>query len=167
MTQTRRKRGIPALRLLFDEPLSGKVARALGVLDFHVIRVGQEWAPPYGASDTVIVEFARQRNQVIVTSNHDMMTLCHEESVPFVWLDPRGKQLHLEEQVLLVFKQIREWDRLFAEGAECVRAMRTKCEAMPAEEAARLVTNRMRKLEQRQRKKQAKETQKERLAGMD
>lgn len=50
----------------------------------------------------------------MVTSNHDMMTLCDELGQQFVWIDPRGRQLERPDQVLLVFSQISEWARILA-----------------------------------------------------
>ena len=69
---------------------------------------------PGGSTDRVVVEFALRTNQVIVTKNHDMMTICAELGQRFVWLDPLGKGLSREHQVVLVFQQVRDWERCLA-----------------------------------------------------
>ena len=137
---------------MWDELLSHKVPRALRVLGFNTTYVGavDDGAPPRQATDAEVIEFARRTNQVIVTSNHDMMLLCHEAGQPFVWIDPRGRQLQLEEQVLLCFRQVRDWDDILASG-NCVHAMRTKAVLISSAEAARLATQRFRALRRRQR----------------
>lgn len=156
MTTTRAQRR-PWVRLLWDENLSSLVPQALRVLRFHTTWVGSvdDDAPPRGSSDADVVEFAQKTNQVIVTSNHDMMTLCDELGQRFVWLDPKGKTLAREAQVLLVFQQIAMWEQLLLEHPEmCVHAHRTSCKAIASEDAARLATNRMRKILRRKRPNQ-------------
>ncbi len=84
----------PRVRLIWDELLSHRVPRALRELGFNTTYVGatSDGAPPRRSSDAVVIEFARRTNQVIVTSNHDMMLLCDEAGQRFVWMDPRGRQ---------------------------------------------------------------------------
>lgn len=157
MTTTRSRRHRPRIRLLWDENLSSLVPKALRVLDFRTTWVGAEddGAPPQGSSDADVVEFAKRTNQVIVTSNHDMMTLCDELGQRFVWLDPRGRTLAREAQVLLVFQQIAAGEQLLIEQpGTCIHARRTGCKAIAAGEAARLATNRMREIQRRSRRKQ-------------
>jgi predicted nuclease of predicted toxin-antitoxin system len=111
-------------------------------------------APPSGSTDQVVVDYALRTNQIIVTQNHDMMTLCHEQDQRFVWVDPRGRHLTREQQVVLVFTQIRRWDEILADGRLCVRALRTTARAVTAAEAARLARERMRRIERRPRRSQ-------------
>lgn len=154
MTKTRAQRR-PQIRLLWDENLSSLVPQALRVLGFRTTWVGSldDGAPSRGSSDAAVVEYSQKTNQVIVTSNHDMMTLCDELGQRFVWLDPRGKTLAREAQVLLVFQQIATWEKLLLEQPGiCVHARRTACEAIASGEAARLATNRMRKILRRERR---------------
>lgn len=146
--------GRPRIRLIWDELLSPKVADALRVLGFNVTRVGgsDPGVPPLRSSDEAVIAFAKTTNQIIVTSNHDMMTLCDEAGQRFVWIDPRGRQLGREAQVLLAFQQIRRWEELLVQHPDgCVRALRTKCEPIASSEAARLARQRMRSLERRRR----------------
>lgn len=145
----------PVVRLLWDEDLSPTVPQALRLLGFNTSHVGAEsdGAPGKGSTDEEVVAYAQRTNQIIVTKNHDMMTLCHELGQRFVWLDPRGKKLYREQQVLLVLAQIRRWQELLDESAgQCVRALRTKCERIDSAEAARLAKQRMRSLERKRRK---------------
>lgn len=142
----------PRIRLLWDENLSSLVPQALRALQFRTTWVGavDDGAPPQGSPDAVVVEFAQRTNQVIVTQNHDMMTLCDEVGQRFVWLDPRGKALAREAQVLVVFQQIAQWEQILLEQPEmCVRARRTGCSAIDSGEAARLARNRMREIRRR------------------
>ena len=157
MTTTRAQRHRPRIRLLWDENLSSLVPQALRVLGFRTTWVGatDDGAPAQGSSDAVVVEFAKRTYQVIVTSTHDMMTLCDELDQRFVWLDPKGKTLAREAQVLLVFQQIAEWERLLAEQPRmCIHARRTACKVIASGEAARLAANRMREIHRRTRRKQ-------------
>ena len=79
----------PQVRLIWDELLSHAVPRALHELGFKTTHVGANGAPERGSSDAQVIEFARKTNQIIVTSNHDMMMLCDEVGQHFVWIDPR------------------------------------------------------------------------------
>jgi hypothetical protein len=102
-----------------------------------------------------VLEHALRTNQVIVTSNHDMMMICAEAGQRFVWLDPRGRQYSRADQVLIVFTQIDQWGQILAQNStQCVRALRTKATAIDADEAARLARARMRDLRRRQRRRQ-------------
>ncbi len=108
--------------------------------------------PPQGSSDAEIVEFALRTNQVIVTSNHDMMLICEQEGQRFVWLDPRGRQLSQRQQVMICLTQIEDWEGILSRhNGVCVRALRTKASAIRASDAARLAGERMRRLERRKR----------------
>jgi predicted nuclease of predicted toxin-antitoxin system len=95
------------------------VPRALRVLGFSTTHVGNidDGAPARGSPDSDVLAFARQTNQTIVTSNHDMMLICNEADQRFVWLDPRGRQYSRVEQVLLVFSQIDQWEELLGSNA--------------------------------------------------
>lgn len=154
MTKTKAAKR-PQLRLLWDELLSVRVARALGELGFNVTWVGSDrhdGVPPKGSSDADVIEFAQRTNQVIVTSNHDMMLLCDEAGQRFVWIDPRGRQLDTEHQVLLCFSQIRRWQEILeSDPRACVRALRTKCEPIESGEAARLAGQRFKAIQRKQR----------------
>jgi predicted nuclease of predicted toxin-antitoxin system len=139
--------------------LSPKVPRALRVLGFATSHVGHDddGAPPRGSSDRDVLDYARHTTQIIVTSNHDMMLICAEAAQRFVWLDPRGRQYSRAEQVLIVFTQIEQWETLLHGDPDCcVRAMRTKCDAIEPAEAARLAHRRMRELRRRKRHGSAK-----------
>lgn len=157
MTETRAQRQRPRIRLLWDENLSSLVPKALRVLGFRTTWIGaaDEGVPPQGSSDAGVVEFARRTNQVIVTSNHDMMTLCDEVGQRFVWLDPKGRTLAREAQVLLVFQQIAKWEQiLLDQPGMCIHARRTSCKSISSSEAARLARNRMREIRRRALRKQ-------------
>lgn len=144
-----------AVRLLFDENLPWRVASALRELGFPVSYVGDDKASPAspgrGSADSVVLEHAERFNQIIVTSNLDMILLCAERNQPVVWIDPRGRQLRREDMVLLVFKNIRDWTQRFEDAADpvCLRAMRTRTETLGLQEAGRLARNRMSRISRR------------------
>ena len=98
-------------RFLWDELLSPRVPRAFRELGFATSHVGHEGddAPPRGSTDRVVIDYAERTNQIIVTSNHDMMLICAEAGQRFVWFDPRGRQYTRTDQVLVVFTQIERW----------------------------------------------------------
>jgi predicted nuclease of predicted toxin-antitoxin system len=141
--------------LLFDELLSWRVARALRELGIRASHVGHETdqAPPRGSDDAVVLAHARATNQVVVTSNHDMIILCAEENEAVIWIDPRGRQLKRTEFVPLVFSRVEEWQELLAgaDGPICVHVLRTKTEVLTLDRARHLVVQRMRRLQARKR----------------
>lgn len=134
--------------------LSPTVPKALRVLGFNTTHVGSvdDGVPPRGSKDEDILDYAKNANQIIVTSNHDMMTICAAAGERFVWLYPRGKKLSRLDQVLLVFRQIELWEQILTEYPQhCVHALRTKADPIDPEEAARLAARRMKDLERRKR----------------
>lgn len=154
MTKTKAAKR-PRIRLLWDELLSIRVAKALNALGFNVTWVGSDQydgVPPKGSSDAAVIEFAQRTNQVIVTSNHDMMLLCNEAGQRFVWIDPRRRRLTAEEQVLLCFSQMQRWQEILeSDPGACVRALRTKAEAIESSEAARLAGQRFKAIQRKKR----------------
>ena len=145
-----------SIRLIWDENLAPKVPRALRELGLRTTHVGhhEDGSPKRGSSDSEIIDYSLKSNQIIVTSNHDMMLLCAEAGQRFVWLDPRGNQLGGIEQTLLVLRQVQEWESILSSDEKvCVRAMRTKCERIDPGEAARLAGRRMKAIQKRQRAK--------------
>ena len=149
----------PSIRLIWDEQLTPKVPRALRELGLNATHVGNQMdgCPVKGSSDQEIIDYALKTNQIIVTSNHDMMLLCSEAGQRFVWLDPRGRQLGGVEQALLVLRQILAWENILESDPNiCVRAMRTKCEPINSAEAARLASQRMKTIQKRRRIKRVK-----------
>ena len=137
------------VRLLFDENLPWRVAAALQVLEFPVSYVGDDKAspasPPRGSSDQIVLEHAERVNQIVVTSNLDMILLCIERQQRVIWIDPRGSHLRREDLVILAFKNVSNWADCFqsADGPVCLRVMRTKTVAMGLNEADRRVRDRM------------------------
>jgi hypothetical protein len=101
----------------------------------------------------VVLAHARKTNQVIVTSNHDMIMLCAEEEESVIWIDPRGRQFRTVEFVPLVFQRVEEWQALLASAdvPVCVHVLRTKTEVLDLNRARHLVTQRMRRLQARKR----------------
>lgn len=138
--------------LLFDELLPWRVAAALRILEFKVSHVGMEeegaTAPPRGSSDEDVLQHAQRTNQIVVTSDLGMILLCAQAGQSVIWIDPRARQLRRAETVLLVFKQIHDWEEHLrqADGPICLRAMRTTTNPLALDEAARLVRNRMKRI---------------------
>ena len=136
-------------RLLFDENLSWRVASALRELEFSVSYVGDKSASPVsphrGSADEVVLNYAGKANQIIVTSNLDMILLCVERRQAVIWIDPWGRQFRREDLVLLVFRNINDWTERLGGASEpvCVRALRTKSETLELDEAGGRVRNRM------------------------
>ena len=149
-----------SIRLLFDENLPWKVAAALEILDFRATYVGNQHhanVPSRGSSDDEVLAYAQKANQVVVTSNHDMILLCAERQQSVFWIDPRGRQFRREELVLLVFKNISDWESRLREatGPVCSRAMRTKTTILSLGEAGRLAHQRMRRIAAAKRRKKS------------
>ncbi|MBV8984246.1 MAG: DUF5615 family PIN-like protein [Acidimicrobiia bacterium] len=146
------------MRLLFDELLPAKVARALRALGFRVSYVGadEDNQPARGSSDEEVLAHAQKTNQVVVTYNHDMLLLCAERNETVIWIDSRGRQLRFPAMARLAFDGIEEWERMIAAANEpiCVHALRTKNETLTLDRAAHLVHQRIRKLKARERKRQ-------------
>lgn len=134
------------------------MAAALSQLEFRSTYIGNQdhaGVPSRGSSDEEVLDFAQRTNQVVVTSNHDMILLCAESQQTVIWVDPRGRQFSREDLVLLVFKNISDWEERLnqAASAVCLRAMRTKTETLSLNEAGRLVQQRMRRISAAKRRK--------------
>ncbi|MYH44100.1 MAG: hypothetical protein F4017_01975 [Acidimicrobiaceae bacterium] len=148
-------RQVPGIRLLFDENLPWRVASALHELRFPVSYVGDNDASPAspdrGSSDAEVLDHAARFNQIIATSNLDMILLCVERDQSVVWIDPRGRQLRREDLALLVFKNVRDWAQRLDDAAEpvCLRAMRTRTDTLELSEAGRLARDRMSRMTRR------------------
>jgi hypothetical protein len=108
-----------------------------------------------------VLEHARRTNQIVVTSNHDMIVLCADEEAPVIWIDPRGRQFRRAEFVALVFGRIDEWQRMLADadGPVCLHIMRTKTEVLTLGRARHLVVQRMSRLRARKRSRARKAPQ--------
>ena len=145
---SRRER--PRLRLLFDELLPFRVARALNELGFRASYVGNQdhGQPRRGSSDKDVLRHAMSTGQIVVTSNHDMIILCHEQEQSVIWIDPHGRQYRHDELAASAFAGIAQWERLLSEATDpvCVRVLRTKVEIMPLARAASLSERRMRQI---------------------
>ncbi len=134
---------------MFDELLPWRVAKALQVLQFQVTYVGDEQSnppsPARGSSDEDVLAHSSKCNQIIVTSNLDMVLLCVERGESVIWIDPYGRQLRREETALLALKRIRTWAELFDNALvpRCVRTLRSKVERLSLEEAELRVRKRM------------------------
>lgn len=153
MTRTRAA-DRPSIRLLWDEDVSVRVAKALRELGLRVTWIGSSDAgtPAKGSGDAEVIEFALRTNQVIVTKNHDMMMLCHEAGQRFVWMDPYGRKHEREEQVVIVFSQVREWQQILHRDDQlCVRSLRGGARPITSEEAARLANQRFKAIERKKR----------------
>ena len=126
---------------------SAQTAQALAILGFRVTHVGEqgEDIPPLGAPDEVVLAHAKSRNKVILTNNYDLLLLCAEQGESVIWLDPRGPDLRLTQIVVRCFENIEEWESLFAQanGAVCVRSMKTKNDVLGLDRAARVAERRM------------------------
>jgi predicted nuclease of predicted toxin-antitoxin system len=91
----------PRLRLLIDENLSPRIARALHELGYNVEAVHDADGLGVASPDGLILDVARRRNQVVVTINLDMVLICVEAQEPVIWVDPkRKKSLTYEEMVV-------------------------------------------------------------------
>lgn len=161
-----RRSGRPLLRLLYDEDVSPKVARALSALDFRVDHVGGPGQPAKNAPDDEVLTHATKCQQVMVTSNHDMIMLCAERGASVIWLDPHRRHLRVDEQAAMAFAGIVEWCGLIIDAAEpvCVRVLRTRVHVYPVVEGAALAEKRYRAIQmknrtQRRRPRQAPEGQ--------
>jgi hypothetical protein len=137
----------PRLRLLIDENLSPRIARSLHELGYHVEAVHD--AKGLGAGKAIpderILEIAKERNQVMVTINLDMVLICIEAEEPAIWVDPRRKRsLTYPEMVVRFFEGVPHWDRLVEPGV-VVHALKTKDEVLTFEQARRRVLDRIAK----------------------
>lgn len=111
---------------------------------------------------------AKRTNQVVVTSNHDMVLLCAEEGESVIWIDPRGRQFRRTEFVALAFGRVEEWQELLAiaDSPTCLHVLRTKTEVLTLERAQHLVVQRMRRLSARKRSRARKEAPGPQLDGI-
>ena len=133
------------------------MARALRELGFNTSHVGNQvdQSPLRGSLDEEVLAHAKQHGQTVVTSNHDMILLCHEQSESVVWIDPRGRQFTVDDLALVAFKGIADWERRLnsASGPVCVKVLRTKVETMDLDRAAELARQRIRRITAKKRTK--------------
>jgi hypothetical protein len=107
-------------------------------------------APPRGSPDSDVLDHARRTNQIVVTSNHDMVMLCAEEGHSVIWVDPWGRQFSREAWVLLVFTPLARWDQLFSvDDNVCIRALRSRCEAVSLDETYEMAEWRFKRIRAR------------------
>lgn len=139
----------PRLRLLIDENLSPRIARALVALGYNVEAVHDAADLGVATPDDRILEIAKQRNQVIVTLNLDMVLICIEAEESVIWVDPKRKKgLTYEEMVVRFFEGVPRWERL-VKGGTVLHALKTKDEVLSFEQAQRRVLARMAKQRRR------------------
>ena len=150
MAPTRRRRS--SVRLLFDENISPRVARALAELGYAAAHVGGVNEPPLGSTDEEVLAHARRTNQVIVTSNHDMIELCAEEAESLVWVDPYGRRLNYRKMVLRCFEGIEDWEIMLSAGQVCVHSLATRTNAISLSKAAVMARRRIAKAQARERR---------------
>lgn len=84
-----------------------------------------------------------------------MILLCAESQQTVIWIDPRGRQFSREALVLLVFKNISDWEERLnqATGPVCLKALRTKTATLSLNEAGRLARQRMRRISAARRRR--------------
>jgi predicted nuclease of predicted toxin-antitoxin system len=145
-------------RLLFDELLPPRVAAALRALGHPVSHVGNEadGQPRRGSPDEEVLEHCRRTNQIVVTSNHDMILLCVEQGQTAVWVDPRGRQFTRERLAILFLEQILRWEAILAAAAAegrpvIVRSLRTRVDPLLLSRAKSIVMRRQRALRRKKR----------------
>ncbi len=146
---------------MIDENLSPRIARALGALGYNVEAVHDAADLGVATPDDRILEIAKQRNQVIVTLNLDMVLICIEAEESVIWVDPKRKKgLTYEEMVVRFFEGVPRWERL-VKGGTVLHALKTKDEVLSFEQAQRRIlariakqrrraTQRLRKTDERQ-----------------
>ena len=136
-------------RLLFDENLPWRVASALQALQFEVSYVGDDSANPpspgRGSTDEEVLKQASTVNQVIVSSNWDMVLLCIEAGQSVVWIDPHGRYFEREELAVLTLKGIRDWSHRLEDGDDetCVRVLRSRTDSLSLNDAKAMLTQRI------------------------
>jgi predicted nuclease of predicted toxin-antitoxin system len=143
----------PQLRLLVDENLSPRIARALSELGYQVQSVHE--AEGLGASQAIgdprILEVATRRRQTIVTVNIDMALLCVEAEESVIWIDPRRRaQFSYAEMVVRFFQGVPVWEDLLA-NADVIHAMKTRDEVLSFDEARTRLLRRLARQRQARR----------------
>ena len=143
-------------RLLFDDGIPRTVSAALRELGVAASHLGhdKDRTPARSTDDTSLLANARSTGSVVVTATPEMVSLCAEQRVPVVWLDPVGRPFTIEELVPLVFLGATDWQsRLSARSSpSCVRVRRTATEVLALDRAARLVERRRRPPQVRDRR---------------
>jgi hypothetical protein len=115
-----------------------------------------------------VLDHARKTNQIVVTSNHDMILLCAESNESVIWIDPRGRQFKRTELVPLVFNHVEEWQQVLVDSEEpvCIQVLRTTTRVLTLERARHLVVQRMRRLAARKGAKAKKPKSDGKLEGI-
>lgn len=143
----------PRLRLLIDENLSPRIARALAQLGFDVEAVQDCEALGKSASDVDVLAYAAQHRRVIVTINFDMVLICAEARQRVIWIDPKRKRsLTYEEMVVRLFQGVSVWEPLL-EDPVIIHARKTMDQVLTFEEAGRAAHRRMERQRVAQRRR--------------
>lgn len=141
-----------SLRFFFDENLSHRIPTELRHRGYDVSWVGdtQSGAPDRGTEDSEVLLFASETGRIIVTSDRGVVLICAQRRQSVIWFNPHGRrspQLRRREQAALIYNEINQWVRLYAESMPpvCIRVLKTGSKVLTLEEATVIAKKQTRK----------------------
>lgn len=131
------------LRVVFDEQMSVRVARALAALGKPVTFIGQKGQLPKGSLDPEVASFAKVEKRAVFTVNYDMVLAACDQQTRFIWFDKRGREPLMIELASICLSQWPQWEAAMADpGVHCLKVGRKSLEALSLPEARRRATRR-------------------------
>ena len=127
------------LRVLFDENMSGKVARALKLLDKDVVRSPPARNGKKGRPDSLVARSAKRSKRFVFTNNYDMVVAAVDEGARIIWFYDRKQNSPTRYNTARLFFQKWEyWEqRLSPPDAYCLRVSMDRTTLITKEAARR------------------------------
>lgn len=144
------------LRVLFDENMSSRVAKALNLLGKDVQRTPAAKAGRQATPDAKVARGAKRADRVVFTNNFDMVVAAADEGARLIWFyDRRQNSPTLFNQARLFFRKWERWEELLADPTvECIRVSMSRTTKVSAAAARKQAAS----LDRRQKAKRRRIT---------
>ena len=128
---------IEPLRIMFDENMSGDVAKALGLLGKDVIRTKPARPGHPGRKDTEVARDAKRQGRLVFTNNFDMVVAAVQEDARVIWFyDKKHNSPTKYVTARLFFFRWEFWEqRLSTPDAYCMRVSMDRSQLISKEAA--------------------------------
>lgn len=135
---------VPPLRVIFDENMSSRVAKALNLVEKDVTRTPAAKRGKKATPDNKVARGAKRAGRFVFTNNFDMVVAAVEEDARVIWFyDKHHNSPTLFNQARMFFDKWAYWERLLApEDAYCIRVSMSRT-TLITKEAARKQASRL------------------------
>ncbi|MGI8755469.1 MAG: DUF5615 family PIN-like protein [Acidimicrobiales bacterium] len=105
------------LKVLFDENMSSRVAKALALVGKDVQRTNAAKPGKPANPDVVVARRARSTGRVLFTNNFDCVVAAVNEDTRLIWFyDHKNNSPTLFNQAWLFFRKWDDWEERFAKS---------------------------------------------------